>query len=103
MLFRSEAFDLIINATATGLSDTSPISKEQLKAIATAKTLAYDMVYGKDTRFMADAKELGLKASDGLGMLVEQAAVAFEVWRDLDDGQTQLDIDGAIAAVRATY
>ena len=99
----NEAFDLIINATATGLGDASPISKEQLKAIATAKTLAYDMVYGKDTRFMADAKELGLKASDGLGMLVEQAAVAFEVWRDLDDGQTQLDIDGAIAAVRATY
>ena len=99
----NEAFDLIINATATGLGDTSPISKEQLKAIATAKTLAYDMVYGKDTRFMGDAKELGLNASDGLGMLVEQAAVAFEIWRDLNDGQTQLDIDGAIAAVRATY
>ena len=99
----NEAFDLIVNATATGLGDTSPISKEQLKAIATAKTLAYDMVYGKDTRFMRDANELGLKASDGLGMLVEQAAVAFEIWRDLNDGQTQLDIDGAIAAVRATY
>ena len=99
----NEAFDLIINATATGLGDTSPISKEQLKVIATAKTLAYDMVYGKDTRFMRDAKELGLKASDGLGMLVEQAAVAFEIWRDLDDSQTNLDIDGAIAAVRATY
>ena len=99
----NEAFDLIINATATGLGDASPISKEQLKAIATAKTLAYDMVYGKDTRFMRDAKELGLKASDGLGMLVEQAAVAFETWRDLNDGQIQLDIDGAIAAVRATY
>ena len=99
----NEAFDLIINATATGLGDASPISKEQLKTIATAKTLAYDMVYGKDTRFMTDANELGLKASDGLGMLVEQAAVAFEAWRDLNDGQTQLDIDGAIAAVRATY
>ena len=99
----NNSFDLIINATATGLGHTSLISKEQLKAIATTKTLAYDMVYGKDTRFMRDAKELGLKASDGLGMLVEQAAVAFETWRDLDNSQTQLDIDGAIAAVRATY
>ncbi len=99
----NNSFDLIINATATGLGDATPISQEQLKAISTAKTLAYDMVYGKDTRFMRDAKELGLKASDGLGMLVEQAAVAFETWRDLDDSQTNLDIDGAIAAVRATY
>ena len=99
----NDSFDLIINATATGLGDTSPISKEQLKVISSTKTLAYDMVYGKDTRFMRDAKELGLKASDGLGMLVEQAAVAFETWRHLNDGQTHLDIDGAIAAVRATY
>ena len=61
------------------------------------------MVYGKETRFMQDARELGLKASDGLGMLVEQAALAFETWRDLKDADSTLDIDGAIAAVRATY
>ncbi len=99
----SNTFDLIINATASGLGDASPISKELLKAISNSKTLAYDMVYGKETRFMQDARQLGLKASDGLGMLVEQAAVAFETWRHLNDGQTHLDIDGAIAAVRATY
>ena len=98
-----QTFDLIINATATGLGDTSPISKEHLKVISNSKTLAYDMVYGKETRFMQDARELGLKASDGLGMLVEQAALAFETWRDLKDADSTLDIDGAIAAVRATY
>ena len=98
-----QTFDLIINATATGLGDTSPISKELLKVISNSKTLAYDMVYGKETRFMQDARELGLKASDGLGMLVEQAALAFETWRDLKDADSTLDIDGAIAAVRATY
>ena len=98
-----QTFDLIINATATGLGDTSPISKELLKAISHTKTLAYDMVYGKDTQFMRDAKELGLMASDGLGMLVEQAALAFEVWRHLKSSDSPLDIDGAIAAVRATY
>lgn len=98
-----QTFDLIINATATGLGDTSPISKELLKVISNSKTLAYDMVYGKETRFMQDARELGLKASDGLGMLVEQAALAFETWLDLKDADSTLDIDGAIAAVRATY
>ena len=98
-----QTFDLIINATATGLGDTSPISKELLKAISHTKTLAYDMVYGKDTQFMRDAKELGLMASDGLGMLVEQAALAFETWRHLKSSDSPLDIDGAIAAVRATY
>ena len=98
-----QTFDLIINATATGLGDTSPISKEHLKVISNSKTLAYDMVYGKETRFMQDARELSLKASDGLGMLVEQAALAFGTWRDLKDADSTLDIDGAIAAVRATY
>lgn len=99
----NNTFDLIINATASGLGDASPISKELLKAISNSKTLAYDMVYGKETRFMQDARELGLKASDGLGMLVEQAALAFETWRDLKSLDSPLDIDGAIAAVRATY
>lgn len=98
-----QTFDLIINATATGLGDTSPISKEHLKVISNSKTLAYDMVYGKETRFMQYARELSLKASDGLGMLVEQAALAFGTWRDLKDANSTLDIDGAIAAVRATY
>ena len=98
-----QTFDLIINATATGLGDTSPISKEHLKVISNSKTLAYDMVYGKETRFMQDARELGLKASDGLGMLVEQAALAFETWRELKSLDSPLDIDGAITAVRATY
>jgi len=98
-----QTFDLIINATATGLGDTSPISKELLKVISNSKTLAYDMVYGKETRFMQDARELGLKASDGLGMLVEQAALAFETWHELKSLDSPLDIDGAITAVRATY
>jgi shikimate dehydrogenase len=96
-------YDLIINATATGLSDASPISKDVLKAIIHPDTLAYDMVYGKETCFMQDAKALGIAATDGLGMLVEQAALAFETWRKLDLQKTPLDINGALTAVRASY
>ena len=100
---KNGSYDLIINATATGLSDASPISKDVLKAIIHSDTLAYDMVYGKETCFMQDAKALGIAAVDGLGMLVEQAALAFETWRKLDLQKTPLDINGAIAAVRASY
>ena len=96
-------YDLIINATATGLSDASPISKDVLRVIIHPDTLAYDMVYGKETYFMQDAKALGIPVVDGLGMLVEQAALAFETWRKLDLQKTPLDINGALAAVRASY
>ena len=100
---KNGAYDLIINATATGLSNESPIAKDILQAIIHPDTLAYDMVYGKETCFMQDAKALGIQAVDGLGMLVEQAALAFETWRQLDLEKTPLDINGAIAAVRASY
>jgi shikimate dehydrogenase len=100
---KNGSYDLIINATATGLSGVSPITKDVLRSIIHPTTLAYDMVYGKETSFMRDAKALGIEAIDGLGMLVEQAALAFETWRKLDLQKTPLDINGAIAAVRASY
>ena len=100
---KNGSYDLIINATATGLSNESPIAIDVLKAIIHPGTLAYDMVYGKETCFMQDAKALGIQAVDGLGMLVEQAALAFETWRKLDLEKTSLDINGAITTVRASY
>lgn len=100
---KNSSYDLIINATATGLSDVSPISKDVLQVIIHPDTLVYDMVYGKETCFMQDAKALDITAVDGLGMLVEQAALAFETWRKLDLQKTPLDINAAIAAVRASY
>ncbi len=71
-------FDIIINATSTGLSDTAlPISD----AIFAKNCLAYEMMYGRETPFMAQARKNGAQVSDGLGMLVEQAAEAFYIWR----------------------
>ncbi|MEN9862239.1 MAG: hypothetical protein RLZZ601_3 [Pseudomonadota bacterium] len=74
-------FDLIINATAAGLSDASPISDAAASNIFIPKSFAYDMVYGKVTAFMQQALHRGARVSDGLGMLVEQAADAFLIWR----------------------
>jgi len=73
-----QQFDIVINATSTGLSDNSlPIPA----SIFAPGALAYDMMYGKETAFMSLARQTGAQVSDGLGMLVEQAAEAFYVWR----------------------
>ncbi len=71
-------FDLVINATSAGLSGEMPSLPE---GIFGKGALAYDMVYGRDTPFMIFARKEGARAVDGLGMLVEQAAESFYIWR----------------------
>ncbi|MDO9219852.1 MAG: shikimate dehydrogenase [Thiobacillus sp.] len=71
-------FDLVINATAASLAgELPPLSPR----IFGAHTLAYDMMYGRDTPFLSFARSHGATTADGLGMLVEQAAEAFYLWR----------------------
>ena len=73
-------FDLLINATSAGLVDEAP----PLASGAFAPgALGYDMVYGRDTPFLALARTAGAEARDGGGMLVEQAAESFLLWRGL--------------------
>lgn len=73
-----QAFDVVINATSAGLSNEAP----RLPAsVLRRDLLAYDMVYGRETPFLAQARAAGARACDGLGMLVEQAAESFLVWR----------------------
>jgi shikimate dehydrogenase len=71
-------FDLVINATSAGLSGEMPPLPTDIFAPG---ALAYDMVYGRDTPFLAFARQHGARAVDGLGMLVEQAAESFYIWR----------------------
>lgn len=72
------SFDLLINSTSTGLTDTKlPIND----SIFAENSLAYEMMYGRETPFLAQARAAGAQVSDGLGMLVEQAAEAFYIWR----------------------
>ena len=51
------------------------------------EVLSYDMVYGKPTAFLTQMQQHGFITRDGLGMLVEQAALAFKVWRPLANDQ----------------
>ena len=86
-------FDLVINATAASLAgELPPLSPR----IFTAGTLAYDMMYGRDTPFLGFARVHGANTADGLGMLVEQAAEAFYLWRGVRPDTTPV-----IAALRA--
>ena len=77
-----EKFDLIINATAAGLQKKLPPIDAQ---ILCQTTVCYDMLYSTDesTTFVDWAQGLGVRAHDGLGMLVEQAAESFSIWRGL--------------------
>ncbi|MDD5250197.1 MAG: shikimate dehydrogenase [Rhodocyclaceae bacterium] len=70
-------FDLVINATSAGLQAAAL----PLPAVFAPQCLAYEMLYGRETPFMMQARAAGAHVADGLGMLVEQAAEAFAVWR----------------------
>ena len=75
----TSGFDLIINATSASLAGELPLIPA---AIFTRDMLAYDMMYGQTlTPFLRLAQQHGAHIADGLGMLVEQAAEAFYIWR----------------------
>ena len=72
-------FDLVVNATSASLAGAMPPLPAGIFA---PQALALDMMYGNEpTIFMAFATGCGARARDGLGMLVEQAAEAFALWR----------------------
>ncbi|MBR6000871.1 MAG: shikimate dehydrogenase [Oxalobacter sp.] len=72
-------YDVVINATSAGLTDSMPAVPS---GVFGQGTLALDMVYAdKPTAFMCFAAEKGARIRDGFGMLVEQAAESFFVWR----------------------
>jgi shikimate dehydrogenase len=76
----SERFDVVLNATSTGLSQAElPLSAH----VFAPGALAYELVYGKGlTPFLKQARAAGVEhIADGVGMLVEQAVEAFEWWR----------------------
>lgn len=71
-------FDLVVNGTSAGLADAIPA----VGASVVAGSFCYDMVYGAQTAFCRWAVESGAAGcADGIGMLVEQAALAFAAWR----------------------
>lgn len=81
-------FDVVINATASSLSGGEPPCPASVLRLG---TLAVDLMYGAAARpFLDWAETHGACGRDGLGMLVEQAAVAFERWRGIAPPSAQV-------------
>jgi len=81
-------FDVIINATASSLAGGEvPVAARVLRP----GSLAYDMMYGPAARGFLDwARAHGAVPRDGLGMLVEQAAESFHIWRGVRPPSAQV-------------
>lgn len=76
----NEAFDIVINATSASLHNTLPAIPDM---IVCSKSICYDLVYSDSaTSFLLWAKRQGVQQiSDGIGMLIEQAAESYNIWR----------------------
>jgi shikimate dehydrogenase len=74
-------FNLLVNTTPLGMSpniETSPLPEN---TVLSKNTFIYDLVYNpRETKLVKDVRAQGLQATTGLGMLIEQAALAFELW-----------------------
>ena len=88
-------FDLIVNGTAASLQGEMPALPA---ALVSADTVCYDMAYGRaETPFTTWGKSLGARhACKGWGMLVEQAAASFTLWRGIRP-KTKPVLDALIA------
>lgn len=69
-------FDVIINATSAGTTGQSlNLATTDIKT-----SVAYDMMYGKETEFLSYFQQQNAQCFDGLGMLINQGALSFELW-----------------------
>ena len=79
--FERSNVELIVNTTPVGMFpnvDRSPVPEN---AVLSGGTFVYDLVYNpRETKLVRDARLQGIAATTGLGMLIEQAALAFERW-----------------------
>ena len=74
-------FDLLVNTTPLGMSPNIDKSPLPANLSLPSNILIYDLVYNPDeTKLVKDARAQGLNATIGLGMLIEQAALSFEIW-----------------------
>ena len=84
----TQCFDIIINATASSLAGADVPAPA---SVLHARSLAYDMMYGPAAQNFLDwASSHGALARDGLGMLVEQAAESFAMWRGVRPPSAQV-------------
>jgi shikimate dehydrogenase len=73
--------DLIVNATPVGMAPNVNGTPWPESATLPQNSLVYDLVYQpRETRFLIDAQKAGCRVANGLGMLIQQGALSFELW-----------------------
>lgn len=78
---QGNAFDLLVNTTPLGMTPNINQSPFPKNLLLSSNALIYDLVYNpRETKLVKDARLQGLNATTGIGMLIEQAALAFEIW-----------------------
>ena len=79
--FKPSNFQLIVNTTPLGMSPNTDQSPLPENATLPLDGIVYDLVYNpRETKLVREARSHGLRATTSLGMLIEQAALAFEIW-----------------------
>jgi len=79
--FQLSNFHLIVNTTPLGMTPNADQSPLPENISLSTNSMIYDLVYNpRETKLVRDARSQGLHATTGLGMLLEQAALGFELW-----------------------
>jgi len=79
--FQLSNFQLIVNTTPIGMTPNTDQSPLPENLLLPSNAFIYDLIYNpRETKLVKDARAQGLSATTGLGMLIEQAALAFEIW-----------------------
>jgi len=98
--FTPKEYDLIVNMTSAGLTNSDlPAPKELLEPLLANAKAAVDIIYGKETPFLELAKSYNLPTSDGKDMLIAQAVLAFDYFTDhqYDLDRVESIMQGALA------
>jgi len=83
-IFQLSSLQLIVNTTPIGMTPNVDQSLLPENVSLPKQTMIYDLVYNpRETKLVREARAQGLKATTGLGMLIEQAALGFELWTGL--------------------
>jgi shikimate dehydrogenase len=94
----NKKMDLIVNTTPCGMKGDTDLPLDW--GLVKEPGAAYDIVYSpKETPWLKEAKRLGIPCANGLGMLVEQAALSFSLWTGKKDGVREA-MREAVAACR---
>lgn len=79
--FQPSNLELIVNTTPVGMSPKIEYSPLPENISLSEETIVYDLIYNpRETKLVREARMHGLQATTGLGMLIEQAALGFELW-----------------------